>query len=905
MASLIEILSSYLLEPEMFWPEQNYFHGRNREKIIWARQRLEIKSEQDIADNLLPRLLERAQSDADSLFVISTGASGCHFFGSVVASSNRYKLIGEVYFPPRLVEMACEAGNDVSAKVIMDCVSAIPMGRIGAIAKGNIPVNIMHLRPDSPIREIRRLLPQGRLVSLIRNPYDIAVSRSFRKNEYRETANPGVQDSDYAVMQSRLVRNYFSRMKTHKWDAIVRYENLRENPLQVALDVLETAQLPSAGLRYAKPVMDNHNTAPPPDVPGAIAHIIHDNLAVTAAGWHYSRPSHLKFSDLTHERHWVPMARELRINKVLRHIREKQELLVVPDLEGFDPRGSLEDIRLDTRSQTWCMYFWTFCWLHLCPDLQDGEELQLEWLGRAIDLAEEYSITPSAAPDRFWDDHATSYRSATLLYFIHKFCDTETVRSRHAKLGAIFLGHADKLESFLNSSRWERNNHGVFHAMAYINLHLNSDIVIAGTENPKNKLKRGLRSLTKTLSEIIDPETGISREQCFHYHLWSIALLKDVDEFLEQIGLGIGFNVHDLIEKMLAFGRFLMVGDESLPAIGDTAYRSGYKESFIAAKEAELLERPLRNVAQLGIGICQGPFTTVLGTDQEFYAVRLEPGERADASLLIMTNWPARVSHGHFDTLSVWFTKAGAPLLIDSGGPYAYGDQQRFEYFILPQAHNTVVVDRKTYRGGARMIRRGGNESVQFFHACIEDNSGVSHHRISALLETGELLILDQLASLDGESHEVSALFHFPPDAEVASTAAGTGHVVDIRPQEGTTERMFMASVGAELDLRVSGGDQEQAFRGWVTGRQGHMQESPVLIAQMHTKDTFLVSVLEGSAPIDALVIAGGGGNSLEIRYKTGENRILDLNALFGRETDDKTIAEQLSAPPATLPPAP
>ena len=133
MGTVSEILSTYLFDPGRFWPEDSYFHRRNRSKIAKARAGLELKRPEDVEALLLPGLAARAAAGARTLFVVSNGASGCHFFGSVLASSPRYRLIGEVYFPPELAAMAVECDDPAAAHVLMIAFTALRITRRAAV----------------------------------------------------------------------------------------------------------------------------------------------------------------------------------------------------------------------------------------------------------------------------------------------------------------------------------------------------------------------------------------------------------------------------------------------------------------------------------------------------------------------------------------------------------------------------------------------------------------------------------------------------------------------------------------------------------------------------------------------------------------------------------------------------
>ena len=59
-------------------------------------------------------------------------------------------------------------------------------------------------------------------------------------------------------------------------------------------------------------------------------------------------------------------------------------------------------------------------------------------------------------------------------------------------------------------------------------------------------------------------------------------------------------------------------------------------------------------------------------------------------SSVVVTSFARSRPHGHDDVMNVLLNGDGGPLLVDSGGPYLYGDATR-SAFTGVTAHNTVV----------------------------------------------------------------------------------------------------------------------------------------------------------------------------------------------------------------------
>lgn len=886
MTTLLDAISGYLLTPEVFWPDDHYFHRRNRDKIARARAQLGVQTREDVQAHVLPGLLARAKDGGRSLFLISCGASGDEILAPLIASSPRYRLVGEVYFPEALVKLADELADPMEARALMDCVSALPMGSRELLSPARIPVNVMHLRSDSPLDQIRTHLPGARQVALLRNPYDVAVSRSFRKQSYRQAANPGMDDLEYATMQSRYVRNIFALMEQKYWNARLRYEDLLQDPQGQASALLQTLKLPADGLEATAEGAGPQNAGPPGILPTRIQTLFRDILGPTVQAWGYELPPKAEALPIVPlsagiRNLWLPMRETLLTPEVIGAVQREKALFVGAKLPSFDPLNGIAGVGLETRSAAWKQQFWSLCWLHLLEHLEGGAALQEWWFWQMLDLADEYTRLPDSAPAEFWDGPACARRAATLLWCVYKYSDRPEMEQRIDQLDRLFLAHLEHLEGGLFQSRGTGNAQLMPLALGYISLLVHAEM--PELEGRAERLQYGLDWLAEALTCLVDPETGATREQCFHNLLQRVGLVEEVAEALEQTGLEIGFDCRQVIDRMLAFAEELCVGGHCLPAIGDTPLQGGYDRAYLDAKQQRMSGRADRGPQVRDQD--QGPAVTATCTD-DFGVIRRYDQAGQGGTLVVMTAAQDRRPHGHFDALSVWFTRRNQPVLVDSGGPYAYDQQLRFDYFLTSRAHNTILVDGADYRGPARMVRCDSTAQGHVLLGEIADNGGMHHQRIVALQADDTLLVVDRLTSLDGAEHQLNLLYHLDPEAQL--TLEADQGLVCI----GDDVRLWVGASSQTPALRSTSGDQDADFPGWVTSRPGTCQAAPVLIAEISGDDVFLVSVVEGDEPLSGLRFTGAGeALRVELLYQNGPKRDIALASLFQQDLSAGDLA--------------
>jgi hypothetical protein len=301
------VLKYYIFQPEIFWPDDTVFHRRNREKLVKARAQVKELDDGSLMARLKEHLKKRYEEECKTLYVISCGSSGCHFLGEMLSSVGNFDLIKEVYYPPELLRLCLD--GDLSEKervMLFDLVSYFPSKGLKQDTSDVVPVNIMHLRPDTPTRFIKEM-GGHHVILLMRNPFDIAYSRTFRKDDYRAEADPTASDMDYLIKQIDNVKRFYrlASQDENLFDDIVRYEDLVRDPYSSVYDLLFVAKekfpavwqnkiaLETVRSKVADDKSINFNSRPKKDIGRDLSYLLEDRLFSLSQSLGYLTPEYL------------------------------------------------------------------------------------------------------------------------------------------------------------------------------------------------------------------------------------------------------------------------------------------------------------------------------------------------------------------------------------------------------------------------------------------------------------------------------------------------------------------------------------------------------------------------------------------------------------------------------------
>lgn len=319
---------------------------------------------------------------------------------------------------------------------------------------------------------------------------------------------------------------------------------------------------------------------------------------------------------------------------------------------------------VDKEDKTVQLYFYSLAWV--IPVLIQGNE---EKITATLSLVESMvDISPdeerSGAWNMLWDDHAVCERLCVIIELLSN--DLPLLNSYKNKLEQHLEKTYHYIEKLVASDRWLKNNHRLFHFLAaFFYYHHKGNI---------EKLNEFRDHISGFCNDLIDVETGFAREQCVSYCFFDINIVEKVISALSDLSVNIEFDVDKAHRNLLSHINAIAFPDHTLPASGDTPYGltlTTFQKKYAIPNEA--VHEHWHRLEALG-----------------YYR-----GESKDKRIqFLMLNHNGESGHGHFSPLhtDLWFADYG-PVLVDSGGPFKYGDKKRYDWYRAPIGHNSLALE--------------------------------------------------------------------------------------------------------------------------------------------------------------------------------------------------------------------
>jgi hypothetical protein len=420
-------------------------------------------------------------------------------------------------------------------------------------------------------------------------------------------------------------------------------------------------------------------------------------------------------------------------------------------------------------NQTWRLYYHGLSWL-LClawgVDHGAHPEATRQRMAQIVIGYIEANVFVEPADAMAWDDHAAADRLAMLAflwssYFSSNACGIDPNRYR-----AAVAVHVARLIGFYQSRRWIDSNHGLFHALAL----LSAVLVFADADWAGEAARIGPTYLQEVVSTMVHPVEGVSTEQSLGYHQIALQLLREVQPFLREHYPSLLACVDGLAARMVDFNLLIRGDDDAMPAIGDTRLFARIPKPCLGPSGDEpdtdyhvfIESRGARGRPLPSLAVFEGCGYAIFRRREIFEG----PVTRA-----VLTFHPARIAHGHFDTLALTLCLRGTDVLIDSGGPYAYGNPLRFSYFMAARAHNLLVVDGENHRAPGRLVDFGTHGDVDWVRVEHSGHAGRVVSRTAMMVSDEALVVFDRVTP-KGKESRLELFWHYPPSASIRADAS-------------------------------------------------------------------------------------------------------------------------------------
>ncbi len=523
-----------------------------------------------------------------------------------------------------------------------------------------------------------------------------------------------------------------------------------------------------------------------------------------------------------------------------------------------------------------------------------GEQRYIDYcLGLALDWITQYP-DPSVDGDFAWYDMAIGLRAYRLGYLLDVVSrDPEVEDSSIEALAKAAVVHAQALapeEGFR-----AHNNHGLYQAAGQVALARRFPelpTMGAALDQGQERLGRMIRAQFA--------EDGVHREHSPGYHY----LLLDTLERLLVCDLIEDPQVRELGGRAEEVMAWFAMPNRRIPMIGDTSVRIIHHEPFDTSSNDAL-----RFVATGGESGAP-PKNRLQAYPISGYVVMRDrwpegPDDFADCSYLMQIAAFESYAHKHADDFSfVWYDRR-MELVADSGRygylgqtepnselarqGFMYSDPNRV-YVETTRAHNTVEIDglshprRNVDPYGSGLIAWGEQGELMWSECCARFHDTVEHRRLLVFRPGHWLVVVDALQDVEGEPHEYSQRFHFPP--ELTGTEHGARVELELRKR---SDRLHLLPLLEAERAPLVVGQREPELLGFVSRAAYEMLPAATTgyLARDVPETVFATLLLLGAeAPT-----ADTGGNRVgrdgrggELTWRTGAVR---HELSFERRDDD------------------
>jgi len=204
-------------------------------------------------------------------------------------------------------------------------------------------------------------------------------------------------------------------------------------------------------------------------------------------------------------------------------------------------------------------------------------------------------------------------------------------------------------------------------------------------------------------------------------------------------------------------------------------------------------------------------------------------------------------THRQADDLSFVMSNRGNEILIDPG-VYSYKEDPGRDYVLSAAAHNTVIINNKTYSGWNTTLDNFiTNDSFTYFTATHHNFEGFTFERHLIYLANNMVIVIDNIKSklLDNQKteHEFQQIFHFSPKLKIDNTNVTKYNYSLILDSENNpvlkVAQLGKTPVGIEI---IKG--QENPMQGWHSTEHAKLIPSPTLVSKKQGNNALFVTAL-------------------------------------------------------------
>ncbi|MDW5378855.1 sulfotransferase domain-containing protein [Halomonas sp. HP20-15] len=221
-------LENYLLRPESFWPKS---HLRNADKVkrfVATGCAANGQNPKSYIDDIIKLGQLRKRFDNKHVYIVNPGSSGSHWIEAMLSLLADFHNGGEIYLPKDVKEYLSTLQLE-DAEFFLDVVYLV---HAGGIFDDSLTASLSNSAHLANHQQLSQFSPNKRVVLLLRNPVDVVMSRTFRKDEYKKDIAPNSCDKEYLERNCSYVEKFYANINYDSFDSIIKYEDFENQPLE-------------------------------------------------------------------------------------------------------------------------------------------------------------------------------------------------------------------------------------------------------------------------------------------------------------------------------------------------------------------------------------------------------------------------------------------------------------------------------------------------------------------------------------------------------------------------------------------------------------------------------------------------------------------------------------------------
>lgn len=242
------LFKSYALEPEKFWPETHLRNAKKVRAFVDKGRALRAEGRREYVQNIVRLACLRYSFESKHLYLVNAGSSGSHWIEAMLGMLPGFYNGGEVYFSKHLTK-PLGSMNEKEASMFLDAVYLLHSGAIHADSLTAVVSNSAHLADHEKISSYSK---SKVAVLLLRDPVEVVISRTFRKDEYRSDVAPSLTEKEYLERNCVYVERFYEKLDFDSFDMVVKYEEFLQSP---RLNLAKVVEL--LGLRVCESDIDS------------------------------------------------------------------------------------------------------------------------------------------------------------------------------------------------------------------------------------------------------------------------------------------------------------------------------------------------------------------------------------------------------------------------------------------------------------------------------------------------------------------------------------------------------------------------------------------------------------------------------------------------------------------------